>query len=321
MEEITPVAVLILKMFTIRLTLIIVFLYYAITYLWDRYYYYDEDDEEIYLEEWRKYFSHHKRGECKNLIIPAPRALSCHQILEAIGCKGKVLTHRFTVPKGYHIFTSLGGKLKENMDYCIWQVPSSSCHPGWGFLKYNEKSNLWECYSKVPGIYNAATNSFDACQPGGRLFDSKERRVVVDYTQLSPEDFYSDPTRYVCRCDKGYLSFPEISRSTCFPDPCLSHLPPLVDPKIVPGYDKKTGKCDCGALYVNIHGNPHSPCTACPDHPTLDEGKLIVWISCKNGYYPCHKLEDIQRGCTRAEFSVEIKKNTDDFRRRIVGLN
>ena len=311
----------------LSITLILIFIFYALKYLGDRYYYFfkkeeDDDDEDEYHDEWRKYFSRHKKGDCKNLIIPAPHALSCQQIVEAIGCRSHQ-TSRIHVPEGFHIFTSSGGKLKENMDYCVWKAPPplSSCHPRWGFLKYSEKSHLWECYSKLPGIYNAATDSFDACHPGGHLFDLKEKVIIQDYTHLSPEDFYSNPTRYACRCEKGFLSFPARSRSTCFPDPCLSHLPPSVD---VPGYNEETGECDCGGLYVNVHDNPYAPCTACPDHPTLEgDDKLIVWISCKNGYYPCHKLEDIQRGCTRAEFSVKIlkKNNNNNFWQRIVGLH
>lgn len=267
----------------------------------------------------------HHRGDddverCRDLIVPLPEDdddITCRRLMGPV-CGP--YAQRVKIPPGLDVFTRRGGKLEEGREYCTWKSPHGAvegggCDPQWGYLQFSPELDRWRCRSRLPGIYNADTDTFDACHPGGQLLLDDE--AIVDYSSLSPSDLYDrGGERVRCRCPPGYVSRPSISRSTCFVDPCLTHLPRDVD---APGL-REDGTCDCGDYYVNANdGDPRRPCTACPD-PTLEGGRLNFWIEC-DGSYPCISQEDQIRGCTAGSVATKIMtpRRNEKFLERIVG--
>ena len=221
-------------------------------------------------EQQQQTSSHFFPKSCDHLIVEIPAKNRKKTCWDLLGPVCGPLARRIRIPKGLNMFTHRGGKLNDGEEYCVSKDPyplQIKCNVKWGYLKYVPEQRRWECKSRVPGIYDSDTNSFIACkQGGGYLLDVKKDRMV-DYKTLSPEDLYETPEFYQCKCARGFVSQPDISRSVCYADPCLTHLPEDVD---IPGYDKISGTCDCGKYYKNIHDNPKLPCTACPN-PTYDE--------------------------------------------------
>lgn len=328
------------KMFVLIpvITLIVVMLCYSFRYIYDRLklllntsIHIDDNQENSDNLKWVKWLP---KGEkiplsstffpaCEGLVVEVPvtHHVSCRELL---GPTCGPYSQRIRVPVGVSMYTHTGGKLQDGKEYCVSKKPpeTQKCHPKWGYLKYDPSWKRWNCHSRVPGIYNATTNTFDACGPGGyltKINSSGYRRV--DYDMLDPEDVYTYPTNYKCVCPKGYISRPDISRSVCYADPCLAHLPVDVD---IPGYDITTDTCNCGDYYTNMHGDPSQPCTACPD-PTYDEktGDIIMWVPCSSAY-PCITPEDIERGCMKCVVKAKIiwkpkNEKDEDFLKRIVG--
>ena len=287
---------------------------------------------------------------CKGLVlrIPSSKVKSNdddddEEICNELGgrfCSGMEMK-RVNIPDTFktEIYSSSGFRLYPGQSYCLYKQPpllnttsTSMCDDVWGFWKYSPIYERWLCTSKVPGIYNAKTNRFDACErddPNGLLlFDGQ---IVDDFKRLNlvPEDFYSEEfqKRFECDCPSfGYLSKPELSRTFCFRDPCTLSLPIHA---FAPGYDEETGNCDCGKHYVNMYNSEAYPCTACPtSFPDYDPDThtLSVFIKCYNdddnefGLFPCHSQEDKIRGCMKARVNVKpIQKhqNVSSFEERI----
>ena len=268
---------------------------------------------------------------CKSLILQIPSSkVNDKDICNELGgrlCSGFEMK-RINIPESFKtdIFSSNGFKLHPGQSYCVYKQPptnSNNCDDVWGFWIYSPVYERWLCKSKVPGIYNSKTNTFDACQrhdPNGRLlFDGQ---FVDDFKKLSlvPEDFYSEEfqTRFECHCPtSGYISRPELSRSVCFRDPCTLSLPIHA---VAPGYDKITGNCDCGKHFVNMFNDESYPCTACPySFPDYDAdtSTLSIFIKCFNedsdklfGLFPCQSQEDKIRGCMKAQLKVKALKDS-----------
>ena len=184
------------------------------------------------------------------------------------------------------------------------------------------------CKSKVPGVYNALQNRFDPCRredPSGVLYFKNEKIVDIP-TRFTPEEFYSVDFQkeFRCECSPGFVFQPELSRTTCFKDPCLFNLPPSA---AAPGYDKKTGECDCGKFFTNLYpNNKFSPCATCPQGaaPSYDRktNMLTFYVKCRKddnndddnentAVLPCITTEDKMRGCVKAKVKVKPVKNPD----------
>ena len=240
-----------------------------------------------------------------------------------VNCR-KNMMKKITIPSDFktEIYSNAGVKLESGHSYCVnVSIPSHSktCDEVWGFWHFSEKFNKWMCKSKVPGIYNAIKNTFDdSCQNGTLLYDGQEIDKTTIPQIFTPLDFYSKEfqQRFECKCARGFLSAPELSRTTCFKDPCLLELPKNA---AAPGY--KEGLCDCGDHFVNMYRDKNYPCTACPyNSPEFDKktNTLTVYIKCYNddkdfGLYPCKSQEDKIRGCMKAKIKVkpmDIKKET-----------
>ena len=205
---------------------------------------------------------------------------------------------------------------------------STLCDSVWGYWYHNVDSNKWTCRSKVPGIYDAETNEFNACKPHGVL---TYEDVVIENAHIpkkfSPRDFYSPLTqsKFNCKCSNGYVSYPSMSRTTCFQDPCLAGLPMYAD---APGYRPYDNTCDCGKHFVNLNNDVTQPCTACPNFPSWDSdtNTLSIFIPCNSNsnrnqddedddsysysYIPCITQEDHTRGCVEAY--VKVKPITEN---------
>ena len=289
---------------------------------------------------------------CKGLVLRIPSSKVndddegiCNELGGGL-CSG-IEMKRVNIPDTFktEIYSSNGFRLHPGQSYCLFKQPpllettTNTCDDVWGFWKYSPVYERWLCMSKVPGIYNAKTNKFDACErddPSGRvLFDG---RIVDDFKSLSlvPEDFYSEEfqRRFECDCpSSGYLSKPELSRTFCFRDPCTLSLPIHA---IAPGYNEVTGNCDCGKHFVNMYNSQEYPCTACPtSFPDYDPDThtLSVFIKCYNdnddddfdddddefGLFPCHSQEDKIRGCMKAKVYVKplLEEEENNFEDRI----
>ena len=281
---------------------------------------------------------------CKGLVLRIPSSKVNHSIddnddddegiCNELGgrlCSG-IEMKRVDIPHTFktEIYSSNGFRLHPGQSYCLFKQPpllettataTAMCDDVWGFWKYSPIYERWLCTSKVPGIYNAKTNKFDACErddPSGKLlFDG---RIIDDFKSLDlvPEDFYSEEfqKRFECDCpSSGYLSKPELSRTFCFRDPCTLSLPVHA---YAPGYDEDTGNCDCGQHFMNMYNSQAYPCTACPfNFPDYnpDTHTLSVFIKCYNndnkytdefGLFPCHSQEDKIRGCMKARVKVKF---------------
>lgn len=294
---------------------------------------FEERHEFIDLQGWLNYNEYDnnndiKINKCKGMILKVDSSQSHdNQICQKLGGRkcGRYL-EKVVIPissstsniKYYYG----GGILKPGCTYCLWKQPEEKfCDPVWGFLQYSFEEDRWKCKSYLPGLYNATTNRLTACEPGGTLVKiTNGQDEVVDLTQMTPQDFFiplKEQEKYICRCSPGYISNPDISRSACFRDPCLVHLPSGVI--TAPGYSN--GLCNCGPMYTNLHDNKHFPCTACPD-PHFDEEKqeLSIWMKCKidknnieihKGTYPCSNFEDIERGCAKVILKAKFVSKTD----------
>ena len=333
---------------------VLFFVYYNCLYIIDRFYVHNflrqsikdgleaeemafrERHEFIDLQGWLNYNEYDDNDEikinqlntCKGMILKVPSSQSHdNQICRKLGGRkcGRYL-ERVVIPlpssnNNIRRFYYGGGILIPGCTYCLWKQPEDQfCDPLWGYLQYSFDEDRWKCRSHLPGLYDATTNRLTACEPGGTLVKiTNGQDEVIDLSQMTPQDFFiplEEQEKYICRCSLGYISNPEISRSACFRDPCLVHLPSGVI--TAPGYSN--GLCDCGQMYTNLHGNKRFPCTACPD-PEFDEERqeLTIWMKCasdkKNigihkGSYPCLNFEDIQRGCARIVLKAKfISKN------------
>ena len=262
---------------------------------------------------------------CKSIVVEIDNdKKNCNDISQQL-CDGKVFLRKVTIPSNSAIdfYSHSGYKLAKGKSYCIYKPPPSSnnykCNEVWGFWKYSLKYEMWQCKSKVPGIYNAETNKFDPCSKGKGSLYYNGSYVPNKYisTQFSPENFYSlnFQRRFECDCPRGYVSKPELSRTTCFKDPCLINLPP---DSVAGGYDVSTGNCRCSPFFKNLYpDNPKSPCTTCPDAPIWDRSNnsLILYVKCGEKFkFPCLTEEDKMRGCIKATLDVvkRINNNNDD---------
>ena len=255
---------------------------------------------------------------CKTRVIQVPEKdkdddTICNKLSQTL-CDNRIPLTKITVPENTKISFHLdsGVKLVNGQSYCMYKPPppllssssSSSvvaCNEVWGFWQFSQKYEHWMCKSKVPGIYNASKNKFDACKPGVLVFDS-EYVSAENISRQNPEWFYSTEyqNRFACDCPSGYVFREDLSRTTCFKDPCLSLLP--VNP-LAKGYVKDTGYCDCGPYFYNIDINdPKSICTACPP-PIYDDSEktLKIHIKCGDGeMFPCTTSEEKIKGCKEA---------------------
>ena len=255
---------------------------------------------------------------------------NCNAISQKV-CDGDVNLKRITIPldSNIDVYSHWGNKLTKGKSYCIYKPPpnivsynnTNKCDETWGFWQYSLTYERWLCKSKVPGIYNAQENIFDPCTKGELLYDDKIYDVNNIPINFIPENFYDNnfQRKFSCRCKKGYIFLPHISRTTCFKDPCLANLPPNVED--AEGYDVKTGNCRCGQYYKNLfHENFKSPCTACPvGAPTYDHttNMLLIYIKCKrhnkdDGIFPCKTIEDKATGCIKGYVKVKPMKESSD---------
>lgn len=212
-------------------------------------------------------------------------------------------------------YTSNGTILLPNHSYCLYKQPplvqsANHCDDVWGFWVYSPKYERWMCQSRVPGIYNAATHTFDnLCDQ--LLFDGEPMTRRID--SFTPEQFYSVSfqERFSCDCPKGYIFDPERSRTSCFKDPCLTGLPPHAAAN---GYND--GTCDCGPYFYNINGDETFPCTACPyNTPQYDEknNTLTIFIKCdKFGLIPCDTEEEYILGCKKVVIKVKLLREKEE---------
>ncbi|KAF7682709.1 hypothetical protein TCON_2077 [Astathelohania contejeani] len=309
---------------------------------WLNYNEYDEDDE---IKEGNRQITTLNNTTnnnliCKGLILKVPSSHSHDpQICRKLGGRkcGRYL-QKVVIPlssansnsnidninkmSNINSFYYWGGILIPGCTYCLWKEPEDKfCDPVWGYLQYSFEEDRWKCRSHLPGVYDAATNRLSACEPGGTLVRiTNGQEEVVDLSQMKPQDFFlpiDEQKKYICRCSTGFIAKPDISRSTCFHDPCLAHLPPGVI--TAKGYTN--GLCDCGPTYTNLHGNRKFPCTACPD-PYFDKDtyELTIWIKCANGKnldkedkgtYPCLNFEDIERGCAKVILKANFIPKSD----------
>ena len=239
-------------------------------------------------------------------------------------CQDETQLTKITVPEDNNIpfYLDSGTKLINGRSYCIYKPPpplisnntskNITCHETWGFWQYSTKYECWLCKSKVPGVYNAEKNKFDACQPGYMTFNDKPISYETLIDQKTPEFFYNieNQKKFGCHCPHGYVFKPEVSRTTCFKDPCLSLLPKGV--LSVKGYNPLTGECDCGDMFYNVNvKNKKSYCTACPS-PIWDPSQNILRLFIKCGekeMFPCVTQDEKIRGC-KAETIIRMKQLT-----------
>lgn len=218
------------------------------------------------------------------------------------------------------LYSTNGVKLMPGKSYCAYKEPptneNSNCDPVWGFWHFSQLLDRWVCKSKVPGVYNANLDEFNPCGPLGSLtIDGRELKSEDIPVLFTPRDFYATEMqgRFECKCSPGYVSRPDLSRTTCFPDPCLASLPPYAD---APGYRHSDDSCDCGEHFVNIDHDPQQPCTACPyNFPSWDaESNVVsVYVKCyaeeeipkSGGGIPCLTEEDRLRGCAKVNITVK----------------
>lgn len=263
---------------------------------------------------------------CKGIIVEVDKdKLNCNDLSRDL-CDGQVILRKFTVPHNSKIdfYSHSGYKLTKGQSYCIYKPPpidnaSNVCDETWGFWKYSLKFNMWRCKSKVPGVYNEETNKFDPCSKGnGHLYYNNHYLPNEHISKsFNPEQFFSlnFQRKFRCDCPRGYISRPELSRTTCFRDPCLVNLPPHSE---AAGYDAKTGNCNCGPYFKNLYPeNLKSPCTMCPDAPIWDHRNNILIFYVKCGEYDkfkCITKEDQIRGCIKTELKVK-PTNVDDLKK------
>ena len=239
----------------------------------------------------------------------------CNQMSKVL-CDGKVNLTKITIPTDSKIsfYFDSNIKLVNGQSYCMHKPPppllsnitttTTACNEVWGYWQFSQKYEHWMCKSKVPGIYNAAKNVFDACRPGRLYYNN---RYIRDVSQKTPETFYSieEQKKFYCDCPHGYISIPELSRTTCFKDPCFKLLPHNPFAK---GYNKKTGECDCGEYYSHVDvDNLKSICTACPT-PVYDStnNTLKLYIKCGNNeVFPCVTSEELVKGCKEATLKIK----------------
>ena len=287
--------------------------------------------------------------QCKTMALHVPpEGMTEPSICNLLGegfC-GKVMK-KITIPPNHasEFYTTNGTRLLPGESYCVYKQPpltdSFHCDEVWGFWQYHPAVDRWICKSKVPGIYNSANNSFDVCRredPAGEmLFDGEPLTTKDVRSAFTPEDFFSEEfqKRVSCRCSRGFVFRPDISRSMCFMDPCVAGLPVNAAAE---GYQWASGTCECGDHFVNMYRDARFPCTACPyNFPTYDEATrlLTVFVKCYDpgherggqdvslGLFPCTSHEDKARGCMRALIRVKAiptsKKPNDqqDFEDRI----
>ena len=262
--------------------------------------------------------NNNNKSLCKGIVIEIDKEKAnntCNELSQNL-CDGKVLLKKVTIPVDSIIdfYSHSGYKLTKGQSYCIYKPPpvaSKGCNETWGFWKYSLKYEMWRCKSKVPGVYNEELNTFDPCSQGqGHLFYSNHY-LPNDHIEKSfyPERFYSldFQRKFRCECPRGYISRPELSRTTCFKDPCLINLPPNA---YAGGYDEKTGNCNCGPFFKNLYpDNLKSPCTMCPDAPIWDHinNNLTIYVKCggENDRFKCKTEEDKLRGCLKTILKVK----------------
>ena len=293
----------------------------------------DDDDISQYFDinEWLKNNNNNNLIErdlndndielCKGMVIEIDNDKEdCNEVSKDL-CDGKIMFKKITIPLYSNIdfYSHSGYKLNKGQSYCIYKPPpnllsnntDAKCDETWGFWQYSSKYERWQCKSKVPGIYNPIENKFNPCSKGkGQLF-YQDDGYIANHTipiKFNPEQFYSldFQNKFQCVCPKGYISRPDISRTTCFKDPCLISLPPNA---VADGYQKETGNCHCSPYFTNLYpDNPKSPCTTCPNGPSWDSNLNILTIYVKCGEkekFPCLTVEDQIRGCIKATIKVK----------------
>ena len=271
---------------------------------------------------------------CKNLVLEIPDDNDDDNICDNLGdglCK-HIEMKRVKIPNDLtsELYTSNGIKLMPGRSYCLYKQPplkhsDQRCDSVWGFWKYSPVYERWLCKSKVPGVYSAGTNLFDACQredPKGQLlFDGQPIDDIKNIPEIIPESFNSldFQARFECQCPtSGFVSRPDLSRTSCYNDPCLATLPRLA---VAPGYNILDDSCDCGSHFGNMFNDKKYPCTACPSSfPSYDEQSKImtIYVKCDGGdnpsfgLFPCLSDEDKIRGCIKATVKIKALKQTDD---------
>ena len=253
---------------------------------------------------------------CKGIVVEIDDGKeNCNHLSQKL-CDGKVLLRKITIPMNSTIdfYSHSGYKLTKGRSYCVYKPPPdiNDCDETWGYWKYSLKYEMWQCKSKVPGVYNSEKNVFDPCQKGGGSLFHNGHYLSGELIPMyfSPEQFYSIKfqRQFACDCPRGYISRPELSRTTCFKDPCLIDLPPHAE---AAGYDVKTGNCYCKPYFYNLYpDNPKSPCTMCPDAPMWDyrNNFLIIYVKCgENHKFKCITEEDKIRGCVITKLKVKLK--------------
>ena len=255
---------------------------------------------------------------CKDIAIEISNHQSCDN--NTLGCDLK----RIDIPSSTNatFYTFNGTLLLPGHSYCVYKQPpiinsNYECDERWGFWRFSHKYERWMCESRMPGIYNAATNSFnDPCQNGQLMFDNKPFMKSNIDKIFHPQQFYSInfQNRFSCKCDKGYIFQPEKSRTKCFKDPCLIGLPKGA---VAKGFNPETGNCDCGEYFYNINGNQSFPCTSCPtNNPQYDKDNhtLTLFLKCSNedekNTIPCKTDEEKITGCIKVK--LKVKAMNDD---------
>ena len=167
------------------------------------------DDKNIYdMHYWLKKNYNFIENEdnkslCKEKIIDITNNddKNCNNISQKL-CDGTISLKKITIPLDSKItyYLDSGIKLINGHSYCIHKPPPpliddkiNSCDESWGFWQYSLKYERWQCKSKVPGIYNAFNNKFDACSQGkGSIYYDGNYLPNIDIPKrFTPEQFYS----------------------------------------------------------------------------------------------------------------------------------
>ena len=273
-----------------------------------------------------------QKQKCTNVFLEITDAPDDPAICDKLGgaiCEDVELK-KISIPKTSEatFYTSGGVQLVPGSSYCVSREPpihnyTYQCDPKWGYWIFSDKYDNWVCWSKVPGIYDSKTNSFNnICRNGQLLFDNKALENNDIRTKFAPDQFYSVAfqERFSCDCNKGYIYD---GKRRCQKDPCLAGLPPFAAAK---GYDDKTGNCVCEPFFRNINNDETFPCTACSynsPHFNKDTNLLTIYIKCKKdesdyGIFDCQTEEEKIFGCMKAYLRVKplsykkLKENNND---------
>lgn len=226
--------------------------------------------------------------------------------------------------------------------YCL---PKGShdvpCRKNLGSLVYSDRDR-WVCLCRFPEIFNGSDCSdLVACKNsdvgenfGNDLWDTVNDAKVDVYDVSSfggggngrPLDFYErkedGSPRFTCKCGgldnsmNRMVKIPELHLQ-CFVDRCKAG----THNSSVPGYDLSSGECDCGDDAVTRQKNVvafdrRSPCTACHNRYSKEEGLARFYIPCfvrstpvdapEAQRYPCLRFHESNNFCDTGTIRMRL---------------